>query len=135
MIGAEFVSGILWISAMPVHPMLFTDAATYAEWKTGVEARGFILGLGNINTKLAVFISGLVLSTTLIVIKFVPEVEQSIDARNALNSAYCLLPPVFYIVHALIMIFGYRLTDEKIAQMKAEIAAKTSPGSALSVNA
>jgi Na+/melibiose symporter-like transporter len=135
MIGAEFISGILWISAMPVHPMLFTDAATYAEWKTGVEARGFILGLGNINTKLAVFLSGLVLSTTLIVIKFVPDIEQNLDARNALNSAFCLIPAAFYIIHALVMIFAYRLTNEKIAMMKAEIAEKTSPGSALSANA
>ncbi|MDR1175886.1 MAG: MFS transporter [Treponema sp.] len=135
MIGAEFVTGVLWISAMPVHPMLFTDAATYAEWKTGVEARGFILGLGNINTKLAVFLSGLVLSSTLIAIKFVPDVEQSTEGISALNSAFCLIPVVFYLIHALVMIFGYRLTDEKIANMKAEIAAKTSPGSALSANA
>jgi hypothetical protein len=33
------------------------------------------------------------------------------------------------------MIFAYKLTDEKIAKMKAEIAAKTSPGSALIANA
>jgi GPH family glycoside/pentoside/hexuronide:cation symporter len=110
-----------WASAMAVHPMLFTDVAIYAEWKMGIEARGFILGLGNINTKVAVFVSGLILSGVLILIKFVPDVEQSAVSVSALNSAFCLIPPAFYILHILVMVFAYRLDDETIAKMKAEI--------------
>lgn len=123
-IAVDAINVFTWSSAMAVHPMLFTDVATYAEWKTGIEARGFILGLGNINTKVAVFVSGLVLSSVLMFIKFVPDVEQSAASISALNSAFCLIPPVFYLLHILVMAFAYRLDDKKIAGMKAEIAAR-----------
>jgi GPH family glycoside/pentoside/hexuronide:cation symporter len=111
-----------WSSAMAVHPMLFTDVAVYAEWKTGIEARGFILGLGNINTKVGVFVSGLILSGTLMAIKFVPDTEQTAEGINALNSAFCLIPAGIYLVHILVTAFCYRLTPARIEEMKAEIA-------------
>ncbi|MDR1175887.1 MAG: MFS transporter [Treponema sp.] len=123
-IVTDAFNAFTWASAMAVHPMLFTDVATYAEWKTGIEARGFILGLGNINTKVAVFVSGLVLSGVLMLIKFVPDAEQSAASISALHSAFCLIPPAFYILHILVMTFAYRLDGGTIEKMKAEIEAR-----------
>jgi GPH family glycoside/pentoside/hexuronide:cation symporter len=123
-IVGDVINRIFFASAMAVHPMLFTDVATYAEHKTGIEARGFILGLGNINTKVGVLIAGVILSSALVAIKFVPNVEQTVEAKSLLNSWFCLFPAFIYVIHALFMMFIYPLTDAKMTEIKNELAAR-----------
>ena len=45
-------------------------------------------------------------------------------ARQGMTVAFALVPAIFCAAGALLLIFGYRLTKERIAQYQAEIDAR-----------
>ena len=50
------------------------------------------------------------------------EIEQLHFMKNALANAYAFIPAVIPLIGFLLLIFAYKLTPEKIATMKNEIA-------------
>ena len=105
-------------------PTMFADAGIYAEWKTGEDASGFIMGLGNVPLKVALVLRGLVINGVLAAIHFNASlaVEQTTPAiMSGISSVLLLIPGAALLVGALILIFGFRLTKEQIEKMSAEI--------------
>ena len=117
---AQFFYGMAFASS----PALYADTVVYATWKTGKNASGWIMGLQNLPLKVGVFLRGTILSACLVAVGWQKDVVLEGAARQGMTVAFALVPAIFCAAGALLLIFGYRLTKERIAQYQAEIDAK-----------
>ena len=110
---------------------LYADTAVYAEWKTGKNASGWIMGLTNVPIKIASALKSVVLPAALALSGFsaAVAVEETTDVmRNGIANTLLVLPAAMLIVGAVVLIFLYRLPKSKVEQMKQEIDAKKAQG-------
>lgn len=117
---AQFFYGMAFASS----PALYADTVVYATWKTGKNAAGWIMGLQNLPLKVGVFLRGVILSACLVAVNWQSGVVLEGTARQGMTVAFALVPAIFCAAGALLLLFGYRLTRERIAQYQAEIDAK-----------
>jgi GPH family glycoside/pentoside/hexuronide:cation symporter len=106
---------------------LYADTAVYAQWKSGVDSRGWIMGLQTFPLKFAVVGRALILNISLMLVGFDAKVDpsQATDAlKKGATAAFALIPGIILCVGIVILLFGYRLTREKVVQYQAEIDAR-----------
>lgn len=106
-------------------PALYADCAIYSEYKTGTNATGLIMGLSNIPIKVGVVSRGILINACLALAGFSAAVVEGAAVSSKLASGismgFTLIPAVAVLIGALIMIFGYRLTGQKVDEYSAEI--------------
>lgn len=117
---AQFFYGMAFASS----PALYADTVVYATWKTGKNAAGWIMGLQNLPLKVGVFLRGVILAACLSAVGWQSGAVLEGAARQGMTVAFALVPAIFCAAGALLLIFGYRLTRERIAQYQAEIDAR-----------
>ena len=117
---AQFFYGI----AYSVSPALYADTVVYATGKSGKNAAGWIMGLQNLPLKVGVFLRGTIVSACLVAVNWQSGVLLEGSARQGMTIAMGLVPAILCGVGTLLLVFGYKLTREKIAQYQAEIDAK-----------
>lgn len=105
---------------------LYADTVVYSTWKTGKNAAGWIMGLQNLPLKIGVFLRGPILSACLVAVGWHADIVLEGTARQGMTLAFALVPGIFCGVAALLLIFGFKITREKVAQYQAEIDARTS---------
>ena len=110
---AQFFYGVAFASS----PALYADTVVYATWKTGKNAAGWIMGLQNLPLKIGVFLRGVILAACLSAVGWQSGVALEGAARQGMTVAFALVPAVFCAAGALLLIFGYRLTRERVAQI------------------
>ena len=106
---------------------LYADTAVYAEWKTGKNASGWIMGLTNVPIKIASTLKSVVLPAALALSGFsaAVEVEKATDTMRAgIANTLLTLPAIMLIAGAVVLIFLYRLPKEKVEKMQEEIEAR-----------
>lgn len=111
-------------SSNALFPVLYADTVVYATWKTGKNAAGWIMGLMTLPIKIGVFARGIVLTAALAGIgysakltpaQFTPQLKQGIAMTFGFIPGICLL------VSGLMILFFYRLTQQKVAEYQTEI--------------
>ena len=105
-------------------PALYADTVVYSTWKNGKDASGWIMGLQTLPLKLAIVLKGLILPAALAAVGFSAKMDPATmteAARQGLTAPFALIPGIFCIVGALLLIFGFKLTKEKVAAYQAEI--------------
>ena len=121
---AQFGYGV----AYSLTPALYADTIIYSEWKTGKNATGWISGLQNVPLKLGVLARGIVITACLAVASFdAKAVDMSnvpVELQKAVCLAFMIVPAVALVVAGLLLLFGFRLTKEKVVQYQDEIAAR-----------
>lgn len=117
---ALFFYGIAYSTS----PALYADTVIYTTWKTGKNAAGWIMGLQNLPLKVAVFLRGTIVTACLASVGWRSGVVLEGAARQGMTVALGLIPAILCAVGALLLVFGYKLTREKITQCQAEIDAK-----------
>lgn len=103
---------------------LYGDTAIYSEWKTGKNASGWIMGLTNIPLKAASTLKGIILPAALaaggfsakIAVEAAPE-----SMKLAIANTLLVIPAALLIVGALVLLFLFRLSKDKLEQMQKEI--------------
>ena len=106
---------------------LYADTAVYAEWKTGKNASGWIMGLANIPIKLASLLKSVVLPAALALSGFsaAVAVEDTTEVmRKGIANTMLTMPAAMLLVGAIVLIFLYRLPKSKVEQMQKEIDEK-----------
>jgi GPH family glycoside/pentoside/hexuronide:cation symporter len=117
---AMFCYGIQLAAA----PALYADTVVYATWKNGKDASGWIMGLQTLPLKAAILLRGILVPAALAAAGYRPDLDpatMSEAARQGLTVSFALIPGIFLIVGALLLIFGFRLTKEKVLKYQAEI--------------
>lgn len=109
-------------------PALYSDTIIYSEWKTGKNATGWISGLQTVPLKIGVVTRGIIITACLALGGFVSDMDPSL-ATTGLQQAVCLsfmvVPAIALFIGGLLMIFGYRLTQNKVVMYQEEIAARS----------
>lgn len=127
--------------AYTMSPALYADAAVYSKWKSGKDSTGFITGLQNLPLKGAVMLKSILLNLALglasydaykggineaLANKTIADFAQTLPAelKQGICGAFCLFPALFCVVGLVCFIVGYKLDNEKIIEMQAEIDAR-----------
>jgi GPH family glycoside/pentoside/hexuronide:cation symporter len=126
MILVQFCQGICY----SVYPALFGDCAVYTKWKSNADARGFVMGLITVPLKVAIIGRSVIVNASLMAVGFSavalrnnPELLNE-SLKKGITSAFALVPGIILLVGILLMVFGYRLTREKVVQYQKEIDAR-----------
>ena len=109
-------------------PALYGDTIVYSEWKTGKNAAGWISGLQNVPLKVSIMTRGVIISACLAMGQFSADIDPaaaSEQLKNAISIGFMVIPAIALIVAVLALIFGFRLTKDKVNQYAAEIASRS----------
>ena len=114
--------------AYSLTPALYADTIIYSEWKTGKNATGWISGLQNVPLKLGVLARGIVITACLAIANFSAETVDlanvPVELEHAICMAFMIVPAIALVVAGLLLLFGFRLTKEKVIQYQNEIEAR-----------
>ena len=114
---AQFFYGV----AYSISPALYGDTVVYTTWKTGKNAAGWIMGLQNLPLKVGVFMRGTIVAACLAAVNWQAGVVLEGTARQGMTIALGLVPAILCAIGAVLLIVGYKLTREKIAECQAAI--------------
>ncbi|MDO4492208.1 MAG: MFS transporter, partial [Lachnospiraceae bacterium] len=120
---AQFGYGIAYAAT----PALYADTVVYSEWKTGKNAAGWISGLQNVPLKVAILTRGIIISAGLAMGNFNPDIDPaaaSMELKKGVCMAFIVIPAIALVIAAVVMLFGFRLTKDKVVQYQNEIAAR-----------
>ena len=117
---AQFFYGM----AFAASPACYADTVTYTTWKTGKNAAGWIMGLQNLPLKVAVFLRGTIVAACLASVGWVSGQALEGTARQGMTVAFALIPAIFCVAGALLLIFGFHITKEVVLKAQAEIRAR-----------
>ncbi|MDO4616837.1 MAG: MFS transporter [Lachnospiraceae bacterium] len=120
---AQFGYGIAYAAT----PALYADTIVYAEWKTGKNAAGWISGLQNVPLKVAILTRGIIISAGLAMGNFSADIDPaaaSAELKQGVCMAFIVIPAIALVIAAVVMLFGFRLTKDKVVQYQSEIAAR-----------
>ncbi|SPU07837.1 sodium:galactoside symporter [Bacillus licheniformis] len=116
-IGISIPNGITWA--------FVSDAIDYGEWRTGERKEGTVYSLFNFSRKLAQSLSGFLSGIGLSIIGYVPNAAQKAGTLLGIKAILLLYPAAALTAAILVLGYLYRLTDQKHAEMVAEIKART----------
>lgn len=106
---------------------MYADTAVYNEWKTGKNASGWIMGLLNVPLKVGSLLRAMIIPVCLAIGGFNAAIKPA-DAPVAMQQGICLafmvIPGILLVICALVLLFGYRLTKDKVLEMQKEIDEK-----------
>ena len=117
---AQFFYGV----AYSISPALYGYTVVYTTWKTGKNAAGWIMGLQNLPLKVGVFMRGTIVAACLAAVGWQKGIVLEGAARQGMTVALGLVPAILCAIGAVLLIVGYKLTREKIAECQAAINAK-----------
>lgn len=109
-------------------PALYGDTIVYSEWKTGKNAAGWISGLQNVPLKVSIMTRGIIISACLAMGKFSADIDPAAateELKRAISMGFMLIPAIALVIAVIALIFGFRLTREKVNQYAAEIAKRS----------
>lgn len=109
-------------------PALYGDTIVYSEWKTGKNAAGWISGLQNVPLKVSIMTRGIIISACLSLGNYtsgLTAADVTVELKNAICLGFMIIPAVILVIAVLALLFGFKLTRDKVNQYAAEIAARS----------
>ena len=103
---------------------ILADTVIYYEWKSSVDARGFIMSMLNVPIKVGAVLRSTVLGAGLAVAGYAANTAPTASQISGISMLMNLYPAVFLLLTILIFGLGYRLNEQKVAQMTKEITAR-----------
>ena len=127
-IALIFVASFLSATIMSMQLGLYFDCATYSEWKTGKDVKGFVMSLTVMPIKIGIVVKNFIWSAVLVGINFSATAADTTAYGPAFRFAYFLIPVIICIVAIVVNLLLYRLNESKVAQMQAEIEQRKAAG-------
>jgi len=106
---------------------MYSATVDYGEWKTGKNARGFIMSLISFPIKSAIFIRSVVITSILVSAGYVADMAPTPELISGIKNGIALVPALFIGAGLFIILFLYRITPESHMQMQEEVAARSLP--------
>lgn len=100
---------------------MFADTVIYYEHKTGVDARGFIMTMLIVPVKVGAILKSIILGLGLTLAGYAANKVPSDGVADGIAALMNLYPAVFMAVCFLIFLVAYKLTEEKVLQLTAEL--------------
>lgn len=105
---------------------MYSATVDYGEWKTGKNARGFIMSLISFPIKSAILVRSVVITAVLAGAGYVANMEPTVELVRGIISGIALVPAVIMLFGLVCIVLLYKITPQSLAQMQKEIAAKQS---------
>jgi GPH family glycoside/pentoside/hexuronide:cation symporter len=105
-------------------PVLYADTAIYSEWKIGKNATAWIMGLQTLPIKVSMTLRAAIFTAILAASGFsadIPVEQATVKVKEGICFAFMVVPAIFLIAGALLLIIGFRLPKAKLVQMQKEI--------------
>jgi sugar (glycoside-pentoside-hexuronide) transporter len=141
-----FITGLLLVWALPMNAVsfmivmflaylgygmpdalsvaMYSATVDYGEWKTGKNARGFIMSLISFPIKTAIFVRSIIITSVLMSAGYVADMAPTPELISGIKAGIALVPALFIGAGLLIIVFLYRITPKRHQEMLAEIAAR-----------
>ncbi len=103
---------------------MYGSTVEYGEWKTGKNARGFIMSLLGLPIKVAILIRGLIITAILAGTGFVAGMDATPELVKGITNGLTLIPAGFIFVGLICITLLYRITPKKLEEMQSEIQAR-----------
>lgn len=103
---------------------MYSATVDYGEWKTGKNARGFIMSLISFPIKTAIFVRSVIITSVLVSAGYVADMAPTPELIAGIKNGIALVPALFIGSGLLIIIVLYRITPKKQQEMQMEIAAR-----------
>lgn len=103
---------------------MYSATVDYGEWKTGKNARGFIMSLISFPIKTAIFVRSVVITGILVSAGYVADMAATPELIEGIKNGIALVPALFIGAGLFIILVLYKITPEKLKEMQEEIAAR-----------
>jgi len=104
---------------------IYTDVVDYGEWKFGRRTPGLAFSAAMLAQKFGITIGSASAGWMLGWYGFVANTEQSSETLGGIRILFSLIPGILAIANGLVL-FGYKLSDEKLAEIVAELEERRS---------
>lgn len=103
---------------------MYSATVDYGEWKTGKNARGFIMSLISFPIKTAIFVRSVIITAVLVSAGYVADMEATPELISGIKNGIALVPALFIAGGLIIIVILYKITPQKLKEMQDEIAAR-----------
>ncbi|MBC3900007.1 sugar transporter [Acetobacterium malicum] len=103
---------------------MYSATSDYGEWKTGKNARGFVMSLISFPIKISIFVRSMIIAAVLSSVNYVADMAVTPELIQGIKNGFSLYPAIIIIVGLLLMFKMYSLTPKRMEEMSAELAAK-----------
>ncbi|AKN31749.1 sugar transporter [Clostridium carboxidivorans P7] len=145
---AIFIVGLLIVWALPMNYMsfivlmfvaylgygipdalgvaMYSSTVEYGEWKTGKNARGFIMSLISFPIKIAIFLRSIIITSVLVGAGYVANMKPTEQLISGIKNGMALIPAIIMIVGLIFIVLLYKITPTNLEKMQKEIAVRKS---------
>lgn len=104
---------------------MYSATVDYGEWKTGKNARGFIMSLISFPIKSAIFIRSIVITAVLMSAGYVADMAVTPELVKGIINGIALVPALFIGAGLIIITLLYKITPQRLKEMQAEIDSRS----------
>lgn len=108
-------------------PALFADASDFSEWKTGKNAKGFIMGMGNLSPKIALIFTGTLTSAALAAIGYVANTPATPELVSGIKNLMHFMPAGFAGLGIVAMMLMNKLDRTRMAEIEHDLSKEPMP--------
>lgn len=117
----QVIVNIFMQISMPCVTAILADTVIYYQWKTGKDARGFIMSMLNVPIKVGAILRSVILGAGLAAAGYVAGAEATPSMVRGVSAVMNLYPAVFMAIGLVIFGLGYHLSSKRIDEMTKEI--------------
>ena len=101
---------------------MYSSTVEYGEWKTGKNARGFIMSLISFPIKTAIFLRSVIITAILVGSGYVANMKPTAQLISGIKNGIALIPAVIMIAGLIFIVLLYKITPASLEKMQKEIA-------------
>ncbi|MGL5948353.1 MAG: glycoside-pentoside-hexuronide (GPH):cation symporter [Aeromonas sp.] len=114
--GTSFVNSLNWA--------FVSDTVEYGEWKTGTRTEGLVYCGMTFFRKCSQAIAGFIPGFALAFVGYMPNVEQTLEAKAGITGLIFVYPAALAVVTAIVMVSFYSLNESRYQTIIDELAAR-----------
>nr|WP_320025061.1 glycoside-pentoside-hexuronide (GPH):cation symporter [uncultured Acetobacterium sp.] len=103
---------------------MYSASSDYGEWKTGKNARGFVMSLISFPIKISMFVRSMIIAAVLSSVNYVADMTVTPELIQGIKNGFSLYPAIVIIIGLLLMFKMYSLTPKRMEEMSEEVAAR-----------
>ena len=102
---------------------MVSDCIEYGDWKLGMRQEGLAASFLSLAVKISTAFCGVAGVQALALVGYVPNAAQTPGALNGINFVVNIIPAICGVLSVL-PLFGYKLTEKRVAEIRAELDAR-----------
>jgi GPH family glycoside/pentoside/hexuronide:cation symporter len=123
MFALQIATGLVLGPKSPLAFSMYADVADYNEWRTGRRATALTFAAATFSQKLGTALAAMLIGSVFTALGYVANATQTPESQQGIVLLMSFIPAVFAFLAVVIMMF-YRLDNQKLAQVRTELAAR-----------